>query len=59
MTVEIKVLRCGDDSILMNSAKDVFDNPIDPELTREFLEDPRFAPLFGPLTGRFVAPYID
>jgi aminoglycoside 6'-N-acetyltransferase I len=41
MTVEIKVLRGGDDSILMNSAKDVFDNPIDPELTREFLADPR------------------
>jgi ribosomal protein S18 acetylase RimI-like enzyme len=41
MAVEIKVLQCGDDNILMNSAKDVFDNPIDPELTREFLEDPR------------------
>jgi aminoglycoside 6'-N-acetyltransferase I len=41
MAVEIKVLQRGDDSILMNSAKDVFDNPIDPELTREFLADPR------------------
>jgi ribosomal protein S18 acetylase RimI-like enzyme len=41
MAVEIKVLQYGDDSILMNAAKDVFDNPIDPELTREFLEDPR------------------
>src|SRR5580700_5146552 len=41
MAVEIKVLQRGDDSILMNSAKDVFDNPIDPDLTREFLADPR------------------
>jgi ribosomal protein S18 acetylase RimI-like enzyme len=41
MAIEIKVLHCGDDHILMNVAMEVFDNPIDPELTREFLEDPR------------------
>jgi ribosomal protein S18 acetylase RimI-like enzyme len=41
MPVEIKVLRRGDDAILMNVAPGVFDNPVDPELTREFLEDPR------------------
>jgi ribosomal protein S18 acetylase RimI-like enzyme len=41
MAIEIKVLQRGDDSILMNVAPEVFDNPIDPKLTREFLEDPR------------------
>jgi ribosomal protein S18 acetylase RimI-like enzyme len=41
MAIEIKVLQRGDESILMNVAPEVFDNPIDPELTREFLEDPR------------------
>ncbi|MGD1027428.1 GNAT family N-acetyltransferase [Candidatus Binatus soli] len=41
MAIEIKVLRPGDDSILMNVAAEVFDNPIDADLTREFLEDPR------------------
>jgi ribosomal protein S18 acetylase RimI-like enzyme len=41
MAIEIKVLQPGDDSILMNVAPEVFDNPINPELTREFLEDPR------------------
>jgi ribosomal protein S18 acetylase RimI-like enzyme len=39
--IEIKVLRRGDDSILMNVAVEVFDKPINSELTREFLEDPR------------------
>jgi ribosomal protein S18 acetylase RimI-like enzyme len=41
MTIEIKVLQRGDESTLMNVAPGVFDNPIDAELTREFLEDPR------------------
>ena len=41
MTIEIKVLQAGDDSTLMNVAPGVFDNPIDVELTKEFLEDPR------------------
>jgi len=41
MAIEIKVLQRGDESILMNVAAEVFDNPIDAELTREFLEDPR------------------
>jgi ribosomal protein S18 acetylase RimI-like enzyme len=41
MAIEIKVLRRGDDRILMNVAAEVFDNPIDPELTKEFLDDPR------------------
>jgi GNAT superfamily N-acetyltransferase len=41
MAIEIKVLHRGDDNILMNVAAEVFDKPIDRELTREFLEDPR------------------
>ena len=41
MAIEIKVLQRGDESILMNVAAEVFDNPIDAQLTREFLEDPR------------------
>jgi ribosomal protein S18 acetylase RimI-like enzyme len=41
MAVEIKVLRSGDDRILANVAAHVFDNPIHPEFTREFLADPR------------------
>jgi ribosomal protein S18 acetylase RimI-like enzyme len=30
-----------DESVLMSVAEDVFDNPVDPRLAREFLEDPR------------------
>jgi ribosomal protein S18 acetylase RimI-like enzyme len=41
LAIEIKVLQRGDESILMNVAAEVFDNPIDPQLTREFLVDPR------------------
>jgi hypothetical protein len=41
MTVEIKVLRSGDESVLANVAAEVFDNPIDADLTAEFLGDPR------------------
>jgi ribosomal protein S18 acetylase RimI-like enzyme len=41
MGIGIKLLRRGDDGILMNVAAEVFDKPIDPDLTKEFLEDPR------------------
>jgi ribosomal protein S18 acetylase RimI-like enzyme len=41
MAIDIKVLRRGDDSVLMSVAAEVFDKPIDPDLTREFLKDPR------------------
>jgi hypothetical protein len=41
MTIEIKVLQRGDQVVLMNVAAEVFDNAINPELTRESLEDPR------------------
>jgi ribosomal protein S18 acetylase RimI-like enzyme len=41
MAIEIKVLHRGDENVLMTVAPAVFDNPIDTELTKEFLEDPR------------------
>ena len=41
MAIEIKVLRSGDERVLANVAQELFDNPIDPELTKEFLADPR------------------
>ena len=41
MSLEIRILRRGDEQVLQNVAAEVFDNPIDPDLTREFLADPR------------------
>ena len=41
MAIEVKVLRSGDEKVLMNVAAEVFDNAINPEFTREFLEDKR------------------
>ncbi len=41
MAIEILVLGPGDEAVLLNVATDLFDNPIDPKLTREFLNDPR------------------
>ena len=41
MAIEIKVLHCGDEAVLSNVAAGVFDNPIDPKLTAEFLADHR------------------
>jgi ribosomal protein S18 acetylase RimI-like enzyme len=41
MAIEIRVLQRGDENVLLNVAPEVFDNPIDPELTKEFLGDPR------------------
>lgn len=41
MTIDIRVLRSGDDEVLANVAPEVFDNPVDPALAREFLDDPR------------------
>ncbi len=37
----IKTLASTDLSLLLNAAEDVFDNPVDESLTREFLADPR------------------
>jgi ribosomal protein S18 acetylase RimI-like enzyme len=41
MGVVIKVLRSGDEAVLARVAEEVFDNPVDADLTREFLADPR------------------
>jgi aminoglycoside 6'-N-acetyltransferase I len=41
MAIEIKILRSGDEALLSNAAPAVFDNPVDPDLAREFLADPR------------------
>jgi ribosomal protein S18 acetylase RimI-like enzyme len=41
MAIEICVLQAGEEAVLLNCAPNVFDNPIDAKLTKEFLEDPR------------------
>jgi ribosomal protein S18 acetylase RimI-like enzyme len=41
MAVQVRVLGPNDEHVLRNVAADVFDGPIDPRLTREFLHDPR------------------
>lgn len=41
MTIEIMVLRTGDEHLLTNLAPDVFDDPIDARAAAEFLADPR------------------
>jgi ribosomal protein S18 acetylase RimI-like enzyme len=41
MAIAIKVLHHGDEGTLLNVAAEVFDNPVDEQLTREFLADPR------------------
>ena len=41
MAVQVRVLGPDDESVLKNVALGVFDGPIDPCLTREFLRDPR------------------
>lgn len=40
MAIEIKILRAGYESILSRVAPQLFDNPIDPDLTKQFLADP-------------------
>jgi ribosomal protein S18 acetylase RimI-like enzyme len=41
VTIEIRMLRSGDDALLDTVAPDLFDNPVDRRLTAEFLADPR------------------
>jgi ribosomal protein S18 acetylase RimI-like enzyme len=43
MSLEIKVLTGADAALLQRVADEVFDNPVDPKLTAEFLADPRHA----------------
>ena len=41
MTLEYRILRTGDSSVLDRVADDVFDNAIQPALAREFVDDER------------------
>jgi ribosomal protein S18 acetylase RimI-like enzyme len=43
VSIEIKVLARADAALLQRVADEVFDNPVDPKLTAEFLADPRHA----------------
>lgn len=42
MSVEIKLLSTADLPLLLRADTDVFDNPIDPELARAYLEHPDY-----------------
>jgi ribosomal protein S18 acetylase RimI-like enzyme len=41
MAIEVRLLGPGDAQALARVAEDVFDNPVDPDLAREFLADAR------------------
>jgi aminoglycoside 6'-N-acetyltransferase I len=41
MPVEIRILRGGEEAVLHRVASGVFDDPIDPQRAKEFLNDPR------------------
>jgi aminoglycoside 6'-N-acetyltransferase I len=41
MSIEVRILRAGDDAVLSRVAPGVFDDPIDPPRAAEFLADPR------------------
>jgi aminoglycoside 6'-N-acetyltransferase I len=41
VTIEIKVLKTGEESVLTSVTPDVFDDPINPSAARIFLADPR------------------
>ena len=41
MTLEVRILQAGDASVLERVADDVFDGPVDPHWSAEFLADPR------------------
>lgn len=40
MAVEIRILKAGEEDVLLIPAPGVFDNDVDPKLAREFLGDP-------------------
>lgn len=40
-SIEIRVLVPGDEALLADTATDVFDNAVQPQLAAEFLADPR------------------
>jgi ribosomal protein S18 acetylase RimI-like enzyme len=40
VAVEIRILKPGEENVLLSVAPEVFDNPVDPKLARDFLADP-------------------
>ncbi len=41
MAVEVRMLKAGEEDVLAHVAPDVFDDEVEPRLTKEFLADPR------------------
>ena len=41
MAIDVRVLGRNDSEVLLHVAEEVFDNPVNPEFTKEFLQDPR------------------
>jgi len=41
MPQDIRILAAGDEDVLASVAQGVFDNPVDPDLAKDFLADPR------------------
>ncbi len=54
MVTEVRMLGPGDEAALARVADDVFDNPVDPALAREFLADPRHHIAVAADDGRVV-----
>lgn len=53
--MEIKILHSGDEDVILGAAQEVFDRRPEPELTREFLNDPRHHIVAALDGGRLVA----
>jgi ribosomal protein S18 acetylase RimI-like enzyme len=53
-SMEIRVLEPGDDDVFGTIAQDVFDSPLDPRATSEFLRDPRHHIVVAIDTGAVV-----
>ncbi|HWA30588.1 MAG TPA: GNAT family N-acetyltransferase [Rhizomicrobium sp.] len=41
MSADVRMLRAGEEDVLLHAAPGVFDYPVQPHLAREFLSDPR------------------
>jgi ribosomal protein S18 acetylase RimI-like enzyme len=55
MALTIRVLRAGDEALLLGAAEGVFDDPVGPGLAREFLSDGRHHVAVAIDDGRVVA----
>lgn len=54
MTLEIRVLRSDDSALLARVVPDVFDGPVDPRWSAEFVADPRHHLAVALVDGRVV-----